>query len=160
MTRYNSFFFGAALFLAGVFSSSVGIRGLIFVIFAILFLGSAGVFLIAKNRACGAFVFLAPFLLFGAIFWTKADLELARLKKEIPEGKIAFYGSVASRPALGGRQEFKLKMSEPVKGILIVQTSEYPIWQYGDKLQFFFSILKPLTKPLNAPSPESKLNSS
>lgn len=146
MARYNFFFFGASLFLTGVFLSSVGVRELIFITFAFLFTGSAGLFLATKNKTFRAFAVLAPFILLGAIFYTKADLELVRLKKEIPEGRIVFYGSVVSKPTLGGRQEFKFKISRPIRGIIIIQAPEYPRWRYGDKLRLLDKIEKPIGK--------------
>lgn len=146
MTRYNSFFLASVFFLAGVFLSSIGVKGPIFIFFAFLFTASAGLFLVTKNRIYSAFALLTPLLLLGAVFYTNADLDLARLRREVPEGKIVFYGSIISKPTIGSSQEFKLRVDQPIRGVVIVQALEYPIWRYGDKLRMLGEIEKPSGK--------------
>ncbi len=155
MPSYDIFFFGALFFLIGVFLASFGTGFWILVItFAALavfvFRGSWHRRTRGIVKDTTYFFWLAGLLIFiviGAVYYSWDDGRFRESVRIQFDKKISFSGVVVSNPVLkSSSQDFKLRLSPPFSGNILVKTSRYPEFRYGDEVKIEGKINEPYSK--------------
>ena len=147
MPSYDIFFFGALFFLVGVLLSSFGAGFWIL----ILVFTAAAVFLFfgiwLKTRRFFWLSGLVLIVILGALYYTWDDLRFRENINVVFDKKSSFSGVIISNPTLKiSSQEFKLKLDSPLRGNVLVKTSRYPEFSYGDEVKIGGKIEKPFSE--------------
>lgn len=148
MKIHDIAFWSASFFLIGVFLESAGLGISISIAAAIL---AAVLFLsLGYSKKSINYFWLAGLSLvivagvFYAFWWNKnqtnsVDISFNR--------KINFSGIVIDAPKRGNQQEFVVDLQQPYSGEIAVKTRPYPVFEYGDFIEFEGVIREP--QPLN-----------
>ncbi|MBI2037135.1 MAG: ComEC/Rec2 family competence protein [Candidatus Liptonbacteria bacterium] len=134
MAIHNAAFFGAAAFLLGVATASVGIA---FGVYAAT-LGAAAFGLVAVKKSFSVGLSrLAVAGLAGAAMTGFLYFHLSAVLKEpyLPAG-APLEAVIAREPKRGDRQELTLSLRAPAKGSVVWYAPRYPAYAYGDVLRF------------------------
>lgn len=146
MPSYDIFFFGALFFLIGVLLASFGVG---FWILILVTAASAAFFFWGFWRKNKKFLWLGGlvfFVIFGALYYTWDDLRFRENINIAFDEKSSFFGVIVSNPTLKiSSQEFKLKLASPLRGNVLVKTSRYPEFSYGDEVKIGGKIEKPFS---------------
>jgi competence protein ComEC len=137
------FFFSAFFFIFGIFLKSLDL-GFFTIHISILSFLSFLFLKLTKFKKYYLLSFLSFFILFGAFYYTLDDLNF---KSNLPvfNKKISSYGVISSNPINKDNSlNFYLDIESGSK--ILVRTSKYPSYDYGDKLFFSGVIKKPNTK--------------
>ncbi len=141
MKPHDIFFRSTFFFLLGAFLSSLEWRGGIFLfLFFIIFSAIlSSVFLKKALRPYIVFSILALWIIPGALYHTAHTIKKREVR--IPYNEtISFRGVVTSDPERKARQEFMLKLLSPHKGDVLIQTTPYPEYSFGEEIAFFGKI--------------------
>ena len=128
---YNIFFFSSLLFAIGVIFASFNLN---FLILAAALSASAIIFYLF-NFNLKILLFLIIFLPAGAFYYFIYDIYQSQ--NFIPYNqRITFTGVVVSDPKSEiDKQKFYFKLDAPYRGKILIETSLYPLRQYGDFLK-------------------------
>lgn len=143
MRLHDIFFWSVFFFLLGIFLSSLEWKGsvLLFLLFIIF---TAALFALIKKKQrqwWATFSMLAFFCIPGALYQTAYTIEKENTR--IPYNThTSVQGIVSSNPERKERQEFKLKLLPPKKGNILVQTTSYPEYSFGETLTLLGKIQK------------------
>lgn len=138
MHLYDKFFYAIALFLFGVLLASVKISFLFIVVLsagaAVLFFFLIKLNFIKKKFLPITLLFL--FIIAGSFYYlVYSDYQLKKVKI-IFNQKIEFSGVVENVREKNPSQKFVVGLKTPYSGKILVKTSAYPEYQYGDLLKF------------------------
>ena len=145
MRAYDPFFYSASFFLFGALLPQINWSREILILWGVVITLSLLVAALSfqKKSFRNFFITLAILSIFiptGSIYY-KASTKKENIDVPLNK-KINFQGVIKERPKQKTRQEFKLELLPPHEGNILVQTTEYPVFTYGDVLSLDGQIKK------------------
>lgn len=135
MPAHEIFFFGALFFLLGVLLASAGFGFLVPWLVGACLLSGLLFYFFKKYKSALWIAGLSLVALLGTLYFHFDDT-IFRAKRFPTEGVVEFSGVITSDPARRGDvQEFVLTLREPVAARVLVRTSPYPAFRYGDTVR-------------------------
>lgn len=145
MLPHNVFFFGAVFFLLGVFLKSIGLAFAIIPAVSLLIASCLIFFYLKKDRKLLHLAALSLFILAGSLYYTWDDLRL-RGSDLVFDRNVEFTGMIRDKPADKiTYREGVLELDDPFSGRVILRTSAFEIFDYGDRVRVKGIIERPFT---------------
>lgn len=144
MKIHDIAFWSASFFLIGVFLQSAGFS--IFVSIAATILVAVLFLFFGYSKKSIKFFWLAglSFVIIAGVFycfwWDKSQMKNANIAFD---RKINFSGVVIDDSKHGNQQELVVELKPPYSGKILVKTRPYPVFEYGDLIEFEGVIREP-----------------
>ena len=138
MRIHDTAFYSILFFLAGVFAASFGLN-FITVVFAaalaaVLFLSAY--FFGNKNKKLVYFSVLSVFVVFGSFYYSAYNFYKISNARILLDKKIIFQGIVRESSSRSWQQDLIVDLKEPFAGKISVNSRQFPIFNYGDLVEF------------------------
>lgn len=144
MKIHDIAFWSASFFLIGIFLQSAGFS--IFVSIAAAILAAVLFLFFGYSKKSIKFFWFAglSFMIIAGVFyaflWEKNQTNDVNI---VFDKKINFSGIAVDVPQRGNQQELVIKLQPPYSGKISVKTRPYPIFEYGDLIEFEGVIREP-----------------
>ncbi len=133
---HKKFFWGSSGVLIGIALASLGFGVTAFPFILVLFIVPLVCYFFSKKKGFLFFPFVASFIFCGAFYSGFFDIQNSKINIPFSDA-VTIQGIVSKSPAFSEKkQEIAVKLSEPYRGNILIQTARFPVFKYGDKVEF------------------------